>query len=420
MRKVLILTFFLSVLMSVYAIADIEYKCVEDNIKINYLGESEKSYDIIYCNGRLFVPFEEVCSDFNINIKPLASRNYLLSKDKQQIEISSSTGKSNKTDMYFYNNKAYVYIYKLIEPFGDMPVINSKQNTVYVLKNINDNLKPIKTKSSYKKLAYIRLEDIVADGLDKSLTPKYDESMLEELRYTAQYLFESGQSYYVAWIPVYANPKQNYWNDVSQSYNLYNSYFVYTLDFMAEHNGHIGLHGYTHQYGDTISADGFEWGSNTPYSLTEQENRMIKAIKVGDRLGLNIVFFEFPHYGATDAQLKLAQKYFNLIYQSYPTKKTQFNFSYTAQSGKKVYFMPTPADYVHTKYDVGNTISRLSLCMKNNYAVSLFYHPIIDKDYIHENTNKGKRIWEYNDGALPKILQYISDNGYIFAPIPID
>lgn len=416
MKKLLILTLLLSVFMCLPAMAEVYYKCVEASVNIDYMNNGSKSYDIIYCNGRIFVPFEKTCKDFGIKIK-LADKGYILIKDDVEYFVSNATGKSNKTDMYYYNNQNYIYIYNLIEPFNCVPVVDLDTNTVSIYNSVSKDYKLYKTSANQPKPAYIRLEDIMADGPDKSVESDYDTNMLEELRYTAQYLFECGQSYYIAWIPVYANPAINYWNDVSQSYNLYNSYFVYTLDYMINHNGHLGLHGYTHQYGNNISAVGYEWGSSTPYSADEQESRIKSAINCADRLGLNVEFFEFPHYGATASQLKMASKYFNLIYQPYPDSKTANYFTYTEATGKRVYYMPTPADYLHTKYDLNNMLSRLSVCINNKYAVSMFYHPVIDKTYIHEDTVGNDRVWEYEEGALPTILKYISAEGYIFSPI---
>ncbi|MGN1317816.1 MAG: DUF2334 domain-containing protein [Lachnospirales bacterium] len=417
MKRLLIISFIFMVLFCLPVMADTYYKCEKSSVNINYLNNGSKEYDILYCNGRLYVPFEKACKDFQISIKS-ANNGHILFKDNKEIFVSSQTGKSNKTDMYYYNNKSYIYIYKLIEPFNQMPVIDLTNNTINIYNSVDKAVKYYKSTSKSNNEAYIRLEDIMADGLDKSLTPNYDIAMLEKLIYTAKYLYESGQSYYIAWIPVYANPRANYWNDISQSYNLYNSYFVYTLDYMIEHNGHLGLHGYTHQYGNDISAVGYEWGENTPYSKEEQENRIKKAINCADRLGFNVEFFEFPHYGATMEQIKMAEKYFNIIYQSYPTEKFKNHFTYSSASGKKVYFMPTPADYVHTKYDLIGILNRLSTCINNNYTVSLFYHPVIDTGSIHGNTIDKDRVWKYdNDGVLPNIVKYISANKYIFSPI---
>lgn len=421
MKKLCLLALLLTILFGVSTYAEINYKVVESTVTINYMNTGDKEYNIIYCNGRMFVPFEQCLEDFDIECKP-GNYTYFLTKNDSTVEVSTSTGKSNKTDMYFYNDKAWIYIYKLIEPFGYIPIVNTDSNRIDVYNSVVQNTTYHKTTATNKKLAYIRLEDIMADGMDTSRTPSYNLNMLEELRYTAQYLYESGQSYYVAWIPVYGNPKANYWNDVSQNYNLYNSYFVYTLDYMLDHNGYLVLHGYTHQYGNEISSYGWEFGDDTPFSISEQENRMLKAKACAERLGYNSDCFEFPHYGATAKQIKLAQKHFKLIYQAMPGKTVANGFAWTASSGSKVYFMPTPADYLHNKYDMDNLIARLDTCISKNYAVSLFYHPVIDYASIHEETVENDRIWSYDDtdSSLPTILKYIADKGYIFAPIDMN
>ncbi len=412
MKKLVLLTVIITAIFSIYVKAEAKY----DTVTVNYMNNGDKSYNVIYNNGRIYMPLFDICNDFGIDYKADKDK-YILTKDNKLTTISASTNGSNKTDMYFEKNTPYVYLYKVVEPFNTIPVVDIKNNKIDIFKSIEGTTLKHKTGSVSPKSAYIRLEDITADGLDNSLIPNYNANMLEELRYTAQYLYECGQSYYISWIPVYANPKAKYWNDVSKDYNLYNSYFVYTLDYMMEHNGHLGLHGFTHQYGNDISGVGYEWGKDTPYSVGEQENRMKKAIECADRLGYKPEFFEFPHYGATAEQIKMASKYFDFIYQGYPSKQFENTFTYTAVTGKKVYFMPTPADYVHTKYDVNNMINRLSSSINNNYTLSLFYHPVIDSSFINEDTKGYNRVWNYGEGVLPKIQQYVSDNGYRFTPI---
>lgn len=412
MKKLILLTLVITALLSVCAKAEAK----SDTVTINYMNNGDKSFSVIYNNGRIYLPFFEICREFGIDYRA-DKDTYILSKDDKLTTISASSNGSNKTDMFFKGNTPYVYLYRVVEPFGAIPIVDIKDNKISIYKSIEGTIAKHRTVSASPKNAYIRLEDIMADGLDSSLTPNYNTNMLEELRYTAQYFYSCGQSYYIAWIPIYANPKAKYWNDVSEEYNLYNSYFVYTLDYMVEHNGHLGLHGFTHQYGNDISGIGYEWGKDTPYTIGEQENRMKKAIACANRLGYEPEFFEFPHYCATADQLKMAEKYFDLIYQSYPSKKLENTFTYTAAAGKKIYFMPTPADYVHTKYDIGNMINRLSNSIRNNYTLSLFYHPVIDSLYINEDTKGNYRVWNYSDGALPKIQKYVSDCGYRFVPI---
>ena len=52
-------------------------------------------------------------------------------------------------------------------------------------------------KTTATKSAYIRLEDIVADGMDTTAEPNYTIENLEKLRYTAEYLYTKGEQYYI-------------------------------------------------------------------------------------------------------------------------------------------------------------------------------------------------------------------------------
>lgn len=411
MKKFLVLLFLFVALFCSYVYG--QYKT--DRVAIKYLDNKEKEYDIVYSKGRLYLPLFDICNDFNMEYKKAETGYYIIKDDKTTFIHSSKA----YNDMCVYNGKGYVYLYNITEPFELIPTIDAAKNRIDIYNSINNDSTYLKTSASSPKKAYIRLEDIVADGLDTSLTPNYSAKNLEKLIYTGKYLYDNGQAYYVAWIPVYANPKIGYWNDVSANFNLYNSYFVYALDYLSKHNGHIGLHGYTHQYGNDISAIGYEWGSNTPYSTYEQELRIQKAIACSKRLGLNIEFFEFPHYGATKAQMNMASKYFNFIYQSYPKPELSNNFVYSSETGKRVYYLPTPSGFLHTKYNLDNLLLNLNNSIYRKETVSLFYHPVIDMNYAIEINNKGSdRIWKYDsNGCLPNIVEFVSKYGYVFSAI---
>ncbi|MBQ7265163.1 MAG: DUF2334 domain-containing protein [Firmicutes bacterium] len=414
--------FFASVIMNVwganyipYTAPEVKYDYREDNINFIDQQGNKKVLSVVYCNGRIFVPFYDTLSFLTMSYTQ-EEGGYNVYYLKGKTFISSSTGESNKTDMCFYKDKGYVSLYKILEPFGLVPVYDLEKYSITILKNTNTNTKDEMTVTKGDKKAYIRLEDVVADGLDTSLRPNYTIENIEKLRYTAQYLCARGQQYYVAFIPVYVNGKTGFTNDVTKNFGMYNSYFIYVLDYMSEHNGHIGAHGYTHQYGQDISGVGYEWGENTPYNATEQQQRMIKARQTVEKLGYKCEFFEFPHYGATMEQINMAQYYFDVLYQPYWDAKYANNFTYTARTGKKVYFMPTPADYVYNKYDMKNILKRMTESVNNKYTLSLFFHPVVDKDVIYTRTENGTRRWNFSShGILPAIVNYAESCGYKFA-----
>ncbi|MCC8098420.1 MAG: DUF2334 domain-containing protein, partial [Eubacterium sp.] len=364
----------------------------------------------VYCNGRLCLPEGEGAKLMGGELIRNGSIYRIRIGDKSTFLTYSD---NNRPIVFLYNEVPYISLYELITPFGYEMTVDLDLNTCSVVKY--DNNVYINAPSSNSSSAYIRFEDIIADGLKPGGEGKYTPDMIEKLRFTAEYMYLSGQQYYIAWIPLYVYPEGNYTNDILQQYSLYNSYFIYVLDYMTDHNGHIGVHGYSHQYGNDESAVGYEWGSDTPYSLTEQQERMIKAKQACRRLGYTEEFFEFPHYDATDAQLLMAENYFDAIYQAYCTPGNVLNYiTYSERTGKRVYYIPTPADYVHYKMDE-SVFSSIDKCIANGYALSLYFHPVIDKNSIEVTTVDGVRVWSYNDTAiLPQVLNKVLGSNYSF------
>lgn len=395
-----------------YTEPDVSYNIKPANVKVKFIkGESNNS---VFCNGRLCVPLVEGVKAIGGELSSTVN-GYKISADGKNISLKSAIV-NNRPVIFTYDNVEYISLYELITPFEYEALVNLSENSVDILKEVYDGdiNTELKLNNNCNE-AYIRLEDIVADGLKPGEKGKYSVDMLEKLKYTSKYLYDRNQEYYIAWIPVYVYPKGNYQNDVSKDYNLYNSYFLYVLDYMTEHNGHIGLHGYTHQYGDEESAIGYEWGKNTPYDVKEQQRRMVAAKETCHKLGYNDEFFEFPHYGATDEQMVMAENYFDAIYQSYPNEKLYNYFTYTNRSGHNVYYIPTPADYVHYIRDI-SIFDKIKNSVIMGYTLSLFFHPVIDENQFDVETYDNKRIWKYSEeGSLPGIVSYVSELGYKFS-----
>ena len=393
-----------------YAEPSTNVKIKDVVVNIKYPNGDEVSTDAVFSNGRLCLPLEESVNYLNgkvDNVKAIYKINI------GESFAFYSVNNTNKVNIIKSNNIDYINIYDLLEPFNYIPIVNLESNTLTILPSLNTNEYTKVIKTGLEKKAFIRLEDITADGLDSS--PKYDINMLEKLRYTAEYLNKNNQEYYIAWIPLYANPRNNYYNNLTTNFNLYNAYFLYVLDYMVENGGHLGVHGYSHQYNNDKSADGWEWGDKTPYNNEEQQKRMILAKDTARQLGFKEEFFEFPHYGATAKQLKMAEHYFDVIYQGHPKSIT--NIYTINDEDKQILYIPTPADYVYFKGDIA-ILDRLDKSHENNEALSLFYHPVIDKDDIIIQTHNGKRKWYYSgNGNLPKIINKVVDLGYNFSSI---
>lgn len=384
----------------------VNYNITPAGIRIKFAkGEGR---DNIFCNGRLCVSVEEGVRLMGGSFEQTGFVFKITIEGKTSFFQYSAD--SNKPYIIIYNERPYINIYDFITPFGYEMTADTEQNCAEIMKYSQQTPTGVRYKRNIR--AFIRLEDIVADGMKPDGTGNYTADMLEKLKYTAEYLYNRGYEYYVAWIPVYVYPPDNYKNDVSREYNLYNSYFLYVMDFMKDHGGHIGLHGYTHQYGNDESGNGYEWGKNTPYTLQEQQMRMIESKLFCTRLGYNAEFFEFPHYAATEEQKKMAEEYFDVIYQSYGSNN---NIVCKEKDGRKIYYIPTPAEYVRFKRDY-SIYDKIDRCIENNYAVSFYFHPVLDKDKIAIENINGSRVWKYIEEAmLPEIISYADGKGCYFS-----
>ena len=103
------------------------------------------------------------------------------------------------------------------------------------------------------RVALIRFEDVTAG--DEYL----DSDNLEKFRVVADYMFSAGVPFHIAWIPRFIDPPNGIDNDISKDYSMPNANFLFTIEYLLNRNGVIGLHGYTHQYGNEVSADGTEF-----------------------------------------------------------------------------------------------------------------------------------------------------------------
>jgi predicted deacetylase len=89
------------------------------------------------------------------------------------------------------------------------------------------------------------------------------------------------------------------------------------MEYLLNRNGIIGLHGYTHQYGDEVSAVGTEFSDERNNDEKSIRKRVEAAINTAKKLELPVKFFETPHYAATAFQQSIFEQYFDIIYEPF-------------------------------------------------------------------------------------------------------
>ena len=266
------------------------------------------------------------------------------------------------------------------------------------------------------KKAYIRLEDITADF---GISGRFTHENLNKLRFFGAYLRDHTDAFYIAWIPLYTNPGKQIQNDISKDESFYNADFVFTLDCLVDDGGRIGLHGLTHQHADEISADGYEFGDNIPYTKEELLARFQQAEDICSSLGYTWHFFEFPHYAASDYQKQLTEERYDVIYQQYTGADPIGHIVARTTGDHTCLWVPTPADYVHSQYDSDGIADRLTAAHDAGKEISLYFHPSMDNRNMKTKLEGNVMTFTYDEGSgiLARVIRMTDGWGYRFSTI---
>lgn len=352
-----------------------------------YLGETNLKSKALCRGNRVYLDLDLVQTKFS-KVKNQTKWPLIVKQGKTYISLADAAFQC-RIGVVFRMEDRSIHLYKL----GKDP---------WTTENATGSEKP----------AYIRLEDIMADyGLNKRFT----HDQLVRLRLFGDYLLAKTDGFYIAWIPCYVNPPQKVENNIAENFNFYNTDFVFTLDSMILDGGRIGLHGYTHQDHDSVSASGYEFGANNELTEAEMLERFRKAEKIASELGYTWYFFEFPHYASTAFQRGVAEKHFNVIYQQYPdVEKT--GFIETRKIGTHVCrWVPTPGEYVNGLSDRDNFCSKLEKVKNQKKLMSFFFHPYVDTRFVYYNISGSSMTISYDQNGsnvLPEVIRLLTLWGY--------
>lgn len=366
--------------------------------------------------NRVYIPLTEVVFK---NDGDIDNENNTLNIKTRTCSVSIDTSKNTYIENEEQKNLSkpiitsgdiqYISILDFAKIFHKRAHWHSKENKISFYDN-NNELEP-KEDPAKKRTALIRLEDIAPGGNYNN-----DDS-LTKLEIVGDYLYSKNVPFHIAWVPRYVEPKNKIDIDPSKENNLFNAHFIYTLDYLMFRGGIVGIHGYTHQFGDGNSVDSIEFG-NRAYTKNDQlEERVNLALKAAQDLEIPTSFFEFPHYSATHDQIRDIQKYFDYIYEPLGGKYDG-NIGRFKCGSRNVKFIPTPLDYVDGEKDVARIIRRITQ-LKGNDLGSFFYHPYLENNYIKVNESAdGNDSIDYSEQSpLHRILKTFDDCGFGFKKI---
>ncbi len=262
------------------------------------------------------------------------------------------------------------------------------------------------------KAALLRFEDITANQ-------KYSTAeSLERLRVVFDYCYSKGIPMHLGWVPRYIDPEQGIDNAPAEDYSMHNANFIYTLDYFLLRNGIIGLHGYTHQYGNNVSLRGAEFDAQNNTSESSIRERLRYALDDAEKLGIVVSFFESPHYAATWNQKIVMGQFFDILYEP-KWSESETDISRVNVGGRRITFVPTPLGYIDDPAaDTVRMIARIRALGADELA-SFFYHPYIEARFMKvEMGDGGYPLYEYAaDSPLHRVIDVFVEEDYTFSQI---
>lgn len=387
-----------------------------DNISFKFDGKPlTLKFPIYLVANRYYICLNEFTEQLNGVIKKIDnSLNIKINNNVYLINLSNNIvtcpdknfplkkALLNENNTYYIGFSDFSHMLNLYTRWDkDKKIISCKINGFNI-----SNITPYESKIN--QIGLIRFEDI---GISSQA---YDKYYFENLRIIANYMDQKKIPYHIAWIPRYVIPNYGVDNDPLTKNNFEIAEMVYNLDFFATHNGIIGLHGYTHQCGNSQSAAGFEFGRYEPSTAVFRE-KIKKAIETASYLDIPISFFEVPHYEISPAQNKIAEEYFKILYypfNDYGPKKADLTKPQLSPYNKSSYYISTPLDYLPLgKQD--STLAKLKNADINQMG-SVFFHPSLENEYISlDEDSNGVPTFTYDDNSiLKRLVGVLEEKGF--------
>lgn len=384
---------------------DKQLTSIEPNLKISFQRKSLNFISPIFRDiNRFFLPVLEFISQLRGESHISRDKINILFKDKSPICIAY------KTDDYKFtiiNDVLYCSLFDICR------ILNVKSRWDYSSKSISlywdTDKSEIRTIPS-GRVALIRFEDVTAGD------EYFDSNNLEKFRIVADFMFSAGVPFHIAWIPRFVDPPNGIDNDISKHYSMSNANFLFTIEYLLNKGGQIGLHGYTHQYGNEVSGEGTEFNEERNSDEIIIRKRVEAAINTAKKLELPFKFFESPHYAATEFQQSIFEQYFDIIYEG--CVGIWGDKIVISPRNHRTLYIPTPLSYVEGKDGTEKMLDRIDNLDEKTLA-SLFYHPYKDFEYITlQNGTNGYPLSKYSENSpLHLIIKALYDRNYNFSKI---
>ena len=397
------------------------------DVNLYFSGKRLKTNSPVYISSnRYYIPVSETISlmggytiDFNKYICLVHKGKAVSLNAKENTYYLNREAKMLKEPVMSINGIKYISLFDFAKIIELKTRWDADGKSIYLFLN-EDKIFSSKKDGNIVKSALIRLEDITPGNSYK------DDKSLEKLRIVSDYLYSEDIPFYVAWTPRYVEPDNGVDINPQEKDTMYNADFVFTLDYLMDRGGIIGLHGYTHQYGREESIAGREFhfaGSKDGIPETDSyiEGRIRCAKAAAESLNIPIAFFEAPHYAASLYAFKILEKNFDVIYEPYtPDGLHEMNKEIikVKNNERAVSYIPTPLNYVDGKDDTKRMLYKIDN-IKDGVLASFFYHPYIEFESINlpDTMNKYPSCSYSESSPLHRIIEEFKIKGYKFTTV---
>lgn len=383
---------------------------VEDvpNVTLKIFNENtSKDLKIIEKSQRYYIPIDYIAKILNYSVDNTTSSIVLKNGDaiitlNETSYSSDSYSNTLRGNILNYDNNKYISISDIEEIFGLTALFDFDNKNISLLKSSVKKDSSYETNNNNGNISLIRLEDFTAgDGAGSQDTQ-------HKFKAVADFLYSNSIKYHIAWIPRFKAPSSNIDNDLLTKNSFENAGFINLLDYLINRNAEIGLHGYTHQYGDSRSAVGTELSKKINNNEAATREVVENAIDTATALNIPYSFFESPHYKASESQKSIIEEYFQYIYEP----KNYFIYTKLQKTDRNNLYIPTPLSYVKD-LDPTSIIDGLKNPRPGELA-SLFYHATKELDFISINPNSINFDVSYSpESPLKQIVKCIEENNYI-------
>jgi uncharacterized protein YdaL len=282
------------------------------------------------------------------------------------------------------------------------------------------------------KIAMIRLEDVGPGG--------YYETRENQVKLwtVADYLYQQGVPFQVAVIPRYIDPPRGINRWMADASDPVTFGYLRTLRGMIARGASLGIHGFTHQYGNAVSTEGYEFHDDncsencppddSPEALTSYHKfhrsyayrRFQLASAHFHAAGLRADWFETPHYTASPIQRRILEACSRVMYEENPEAANSRTVTYRSPGtpfSQGTLYVPTTLSYVGGS-SVAQDVNRISEQMRkygDRDIASFFFHPFLEFPYIQ--LRPGRSPIYSDQSPLHQLIRNFHAEGRRFASI---